>query len=110
MYIFNFSFLFICVFVGWFFEGDLAECFKTKTGRNAAQDNTGNENSDFSVWWRKLGISLSLQIFNLPLTSVHRKCVYVTVLRKNGLIAGLAKIDFFPEKASTKLSYCLSKI
>ena len=34
----------------------------------------------------------------------------VTVLRKNGLIAGLAKIDFFPEMASTKLRYCLSKI
>ena len=34
---------------------------------------------------------------------------YVTVLRNNGLIAGLAKIDVFPEKASTKLSYCLSK-
>ena len=36
--------------------------------------------------------------------------IYVTVLRKNGLIAGLAKIDFFPEMASTKLKYCLSKI
>ena len=36
--------------------------------------------------------------------------IYVTVLRKNGLIAGLAKIDFFPEMASTKLRYCLSKI
>ena len=35
---------------------------------------------------------------------------YVTGLRKNGLIAGLAKIDFFPEMASTKLRYCLSKI
>ena len=34
---------------------------------------------------------------------------YVTVLRKNGLIAGLVKIDFFPEMASTKLRYCLSK-
>ena len=27
-----------------------------------------------------------------------RFIIYVTVLRKNGLIAGLAKIDFFPEK------------
>ena len=36
--------------------------------------------------------------------------IYVTVLRKNGLIAGLAKIDIFPEMASTKLRYCLSKI
>ena len=35
---------------------------------------------------------------------------YVTVLRKNGLITGLVKIDFFPEMASTKLRYCLSKI
>ena len=34
---------------------------------------------------------------------------YVTVLRKNGLIAGLAKIDFFPEMASTKLRYVLPK-
>ena len=34
----------------------------------------------------------------------------VTGLRNNGLIAGLAKIDFFPEMASTKLRYCLSKI
>ena len=37
-------------------------------------------------------------------------CTYVTGLRKNGLIAGLAKIDFFSELASTKLRYCLSKI
>ena len=29
----------------------------------------------------------------------------MTVLRKNGLIAGLAKIDFFPEMACTKLRY-----
>ena len=36
--------------------------------------------------------------------------IYVTGLRKNGLIAGLAKNNFFPEKASTKLRYCLSKI
>ena len=35
---------------------------------------------------------------------------YVTLLRKNDLIAGLAKIDFFPEMASTKLRYYLSKI
>ena len=27
-----------------------------------------------------------------------------------GLIAGLVKIDFFPEKASTKFKYCLRKI
>ena len=40
----------------------------------------------------------------------HGIKVFVTVLRKNGLIAGLAKIDFFPEIASTKLGYCLSKI
>ena len=37
-------------------------------------------------------------------------CVYVTGLRNNGLIAGLAKIDIFPEKASTKFKYCLRKI
>ena len=36
--------------------------------------------------------------------------IYVTGLRKNGLIAGLAKINFFPEKASTKLKYCLSAL
>ena len=36
--------------------------------------------------------------------------IYVTLLRKNGLIAGLAKIDFFLEKASTKFKYCLRKI
>ena len=40
----------------------------------------------------------------------HVYILYVTVLKKNGLIAGLAKIDFFPEMASTKLRYCLSKI
>ena len=33
----------------------------------------------------------------------------MTLLRKNGLIAGLAKIDFFPEKAFTKFKYCLPK-
>ena len=38
--------------------------------------------------------------------------VMITVIcgQKNGLIAGLAKIDFFPEMASTKLWYCPSKI
>ena len=30
--------------------------------------------------------------------------VYVTLLRKNGLITGLAKNDFFPEKAFTSLT------
>ena len=49
---------------------------------------------------------LFLFIYNSWLFSLS----YVTVLRKNGLIAGLAKIDFFPEMASTKLRYCLSKI
>ena len=44
------------------------------------------------------------------IATYRKKCVYVTVLRKNGLIAGLAKIDFFPEMAYTKLRYCLSKI
>ena len=34
---------------------------------------------------------------------------YVTLLRKNGLIAGLAKIDFFPEKAFTKFSTAYAK-
>ena len=44
-------------------------------------------------------------------TIVSYYLVYVTVLRKNGLITGLAKIVcFFPEMASTKLRYCLSKI
>ena len=36
--------------------------------------------------------------------------IYVTLLRKNGIIAGLAKIDYFPEKAFTKFKYCLRKI
>ena len=36
--------------------------------------------------------------------------IVVTLLRKNGLIAGLAKIDFFLEKASAKFKYCLRKI
>ena len=36
--------------------------------------------------------------------------LFVTGSRKNGLIAGLAKIDFIPEKASTKFKYCLRKI
>ena len=36
--------------------------------------------------------------------------VYVTELGENGLIAGLIKTDFFPEKASTKFKYCLRKI
>ena len=35
---------------------------------------------------------------------------YVTGFRKTGLIAGLVKIDFFPEKVSTKFKYCLHKI
>ena len=35
---------------------------------------------------------------------------YVTGLRKNGLFAGLATIDFFTEKAFTKFKYCLCKI
>ena len=35
---------------------------------------------------------------------------YVTGFGKNDLIAGLVKIDFFPEKASTKFKYCLRKI
>ena len=34
----------------------------------------------------------------------------VTGFGKTGLIAGLVKIDFFPEKASTKFKYCLRKI
>ena len=49
-----------------------------------------------------VGISPKIQIS-------PKNHLYVTVLRKNGLIAGLAKIDFFPEMASTKLRYCLSK-
>ena len=41
----------------------------------------------------------------------HKYLPYVTtVLRKNGLIAGFAKIDFFPEKTFTKFKYCLRKI
>ena len=32
----------------------------------------------------------------------NRDSLYVTGLWNNGLIAGLAEIDFFPEKASTK--------
>ena len=36
--------------------------------------------------------------------------IYVTIFWKIGLIAGLAKIDFFPEKAFTKFKYCLCKI
>ena len=35
---------------------------------------------------------------------------YVTGFGETGLIAGLVKIDFFPEKASTKFKYCLRKI
>ena len=34
----------------------------------------------------------------------------VTGFGENGLIAGLVKIDFFPEKASTKFKSCLLKI
>ena len=39
-------------------------------------------------------------------------CMYIIVtgLGKHGLIAGLIKTDFFPEKASTKFKYCLRKI
>ena len=36
--------------------------------------------------------------------------LYVTGFGKTGLIAGLVKIDFIPEKASTKFKYCLRKI
>ena len=32
---------------------------------------------------------------NLKFQGKSGICIYVTVLRKNGLIAGLAKIDFF---------------
>ena len=35
---------------------------------------------------------------------------YVTGFGKTSLIAGLVKIDFIPEKASTKFKYCLRKI
>ena len=42
------------------------------------------------------------------------KCVKAALkcdgIKENGLIAGLAKIDFFPEMASTRLRYCPSKI
>ena len=31
-------------------------------------------------------------------------------IKENGLIAGLAKTNFFPEKAYTKFKYCLRKI
>ena len=52
------------------------------------------------------------QVCSIEIHDIYKYCIckYVTVLRKNGLIAGLAKIDFFPEMASTKLRYCLSKI
>ena len=36
--------------------------------------------------------------------------IFVTGFGKTGLIAGLVKIDFFLEKASTKFKYCLRKI
>ena len=42
--------------------------------------------------------------------SYYFTLTYVTVFGKTGLIAGLVKIDFFPEKASTKFKYCLRKI
>ena len=38
------------------------------------------------------------------------RVIYVTGFGITGLIAGLVKIDFFPEKASTKFKYCLRKI
>ena len=40
----------------------------------------------------------------------HAIFIFVTGFGKTGLIAGLVKIDFFPEKASTKFKYCLRKI
>ena len=40
----------------------------------------------------------------------NRRFGHVTGFGKTGLIAGLVKIDFFPEKASTKFKYCLRKI
>ena len=36
--------------------------------------------------------------------------LYVTGFGKTGLIAGLVKIDFFPEKASTKFKYSMSSL
>ena len=36
--------------------------------------------------------------------------LFVIEFGKNGLIAGLVQIDFFPEWASTKFKYCLRKI
>ena len=47
------------------------------------------------------------------LTFVNNEIIVVIVVyltRKNGLIASFAKIDFFPEIVSTKLTYCLNKI
>ena len=48
----------------------------------------------------------------LDCLTLELNCVYliVTTFGKNGLIAGLVKIDFFPEKVSTKFKYCLCKI
>ena len=45
--------------------------------------------------------------FQMGLT---QNTIFVTGFGKTGLIAGLVKIDFFPEKASTKFKYCLRKI
>ena len=41
---------------------------------------------------------------------INRMLIYVTGFGKTGLIAGLVKVDLFPEKASTKFKYCLRKI
>ena len=43
-------------------------------------------------------------------TSVGIVAIYVTGFGKTGLIAGLVKIDFIPEKPSTMFKYCLRKI
>ena len=56
---------------------------------------------------RWLSSELEETVFSLTHELFMTKHHTVT-LRKNGIIAGLAKIDFFPEMASTKLRYCLS--
>ena len=43
-------------------------------------------------------------------TCMHNTAYICDRIRENGLIAGLAKIDFFPEKPFTKFKYCLRKI
>ena len=62
--------------------------------------------------WNRIGFYSSISPIEKLTASGYdeTETIYVTGFGINGLIAGLVKIDFFPEKASTKFQYCLREI